>query len=62
MENRNAKTPDVDLMESALKHYNEASSTIHHFDSGVPRAIKFYYRNKSKWYVKLMIKLNLLTF
>lgn len=37
-----AKTPIEDLRASALKHYEEASSAIHHWSSFVDRAIKVY--------------------
>ena len=40
------QTPLEDLRESDLKHYNEASTAIHHWSSGVPTAINFYYNYK----------------
>lgn len=36
------KTPLEDLRQSALKHYEEASSAIHHWSSFVEAAIKAY--------------------
>jgi len=41
--NRPCITPLEDLRNSDLKHYEEASTKIHHWSSGVPRAINFYY-------------------
>lgn len=43
MENEPKQTPKEDLMNSALKHYEEASTAIHHYFSDVPKAIKQYY-------------------
>jgi hypothetical protein len=37
------KTPSEDLRQSDLKHYDELSTECHHWSSGVPRAINFYY-------------------
>jgi hypothetical protein len=37
------KTPSEDLRQSDLKHYGELSTECHHWSSGVPRAINFYY-------------------
>ena len=42
-EERTCKTPLSDLREEALKHYEEAASSIHCYRSDVPRAIEFYY-------------------
>lgn len=39
-------TPFTDLMESALKDYDEASRAVCHFNSDIPKAIKFYYEHK----------------
>lgn len=39
-------TPLEDLKNSALKHYQEASISIHHWNSDIPKAIKFYYNYK----------------
>ena len=41
------KTPLEDLRQDNLKHYEEASTKIHHWSSGVPRAINFYYDYKT---------------
>jgi hypothetical protein len=41
------QTPKKDLMNSALEHYEEASSAIHHHMSDIPKAIKEYYRKAS---------------
>lgn len=38
------QTPLSDLEKSALKHYDEASTSIHHWNSDIPNAIKFYYK------------------
>jgi len=46
MENRACQTPLEDLRERDLKHYDDASTSIHHWSSGVPRAINFYYDYK----------------
>ncbi len=37
------QTPIADLRNSDLNHYEEASSSIHHWSSGVPKAINFHY-------------------
>jgi hypothetical protein len=47
MEVRTYKTPLEDLRNSDLEHYEEASTKIHHWSSGIPRAINFYYDYKS---------------
>jgi len=51
MENRTCNTPLEDLREDALKHYDEAATSIHHHSSGVPQAINFYwnYKQMSFW-------------
>ncbi len=36
-----------DLRKSDLGHYDELSTKCHHWSSGVPRAINFYYDYKS---------------
>lgn len=41
-EEQTAKTPLEDLRAGALKHYEEASSAIHHWSSFVENAIKAY--------------------
>ena len=38
------QTPLSDLERSALEHYEEASNAIYHWNSDIPRAIKFYYK------------------
>ena len=43
MENKAKETPKEDLMNDALKHYEEASSSIHHYNSDIPKAIRAYY-------------------
>jgi hypothetical protein len=40
------KTPLEDIRQSDLKHYDELSTKYHHWSSGVPRAINFYYDYK----------------
>ena len=35
-------------MKRALKHYEEASNAIHHFNSDIPKAIKAYYGQRSE--------------
>ena len=37
------KTPKQDLMNAALKHYEEAANAIHHWNSDIPKAIRLYY-------------------
>lgn len=37
------QTPKEDLMNAALQHYEEASSAIHHYNSDIPKAIRYYY-------------------
>lgn len=37
------ETPRKDLMNEALKHYEEAANAIHHFNSDIPKAIRLYY-------------------
>jgi len=49
---RNAcQTPLEDLRNMHLKHYDEASTAIHHWSNGVPKAINFYfdYKQLSFW-------------
>jgi len=48
---RTYKTPIDDLRLDNLKHYEEASESIHHWSSGLPRAINFYYDycKMSRW-------------
>lgn len=36
------KTPIEDLVNDALEHYEEASSKIHHWNSLIPKALRFY--------------------
>jgi hypothetical protein len=40
------ETPKEDLMNHALKHYEEISSKAVHSLSDIPKAIKFYYEMK----------------
>ena len=40
------KTPKQDLMNAALKHYEEAANAIHHWNSDIPKAIKAYYSER----------------
>jgi hypothetical protein len=40
------QTPLEELRQSDLKHYDELSTQCHHWSSGVPRAINFYYDYK----------------
>ena len=42
MNNGTAKVPFEELRQEALKHYEEASSAIHHWSSFVDKAIKAY--------------------
>ena len=44
--NVSKQTPLSDLEKSALEHYEEASTAIHHYNSDIPKAIKFYYKWK----------------
>ena len=37
------ETPREDLMNDALRHYEEASNAIHHWHSDIPAAIRAYY-------------------
>jgi hypothetical protein len=41
------QTPLSDLEKNALEHYEEASTAMHHWNSDIPKAIKFYYKWKS---------------
>lgn len=43
MDNKPMQTPKEDLMKSALAHYEEASSAVHHHNSDIPKAIRAYY-------------------
>lgn len=43
MKARANKTPNEDLMNEALKHYEEAAFAIHHWNSDIPKAIRAYY-------------------
>tara|TARA_R110000803_G_scaffold131141_7_gene198442 strand:- start:49 stop:258 length:210 start_codon:yes stop_codon:yes gene_type:complete len=57
--NRTCKTPLEDLRKSDLEHYDKASTKIHHWSSGVPRAINFYfdYKQMNFWSkIKLAFK------
>jgi hypothetical protein len=37
-----------DLRDRALKHYDEASSSIHHWNSSIPQAIRYYFDERPK--------------
>lgn len=41
------QTPRKDLMESALRHYAEASLSISIWDSSIPQAIRQYYAEEA---------------
>ena len=51
-EERTCKTPLNDLREEALKHYEEAASSIHCYRSDVPRAIEYYYQQRELQEIK----------
>ena len=42
---RLCKTPLKELCEQALKHYEEISTKAMHWNSLIPKAIKFYQEN-----------------
>ena len=44
---KSCKTPNEDLMNEALRHYEEAANAIHHFNSDIPKAIKAYFIQRS---------------
>ena len=46
IEEKAYKTPNEDLRKEALKHYDKASSSIHHYSSVIPQSINFYFDNK----------------
>jgi len=48
MEHQAYQTPKEDLMNSALKHYEEACTSIHHWNSDIPKAIRHYYMGDQK--------------
>ena len=48
MEQQACQTPKKDLMNSALEHYEEASTAIHHWNSDIPKAIRHYYLGDQK--------------
>ncbi len=52
---RAMKTPLDELRKSDLEHYDEASTKIHHWSNGVPRAINFYYDYKQKNLLKRLL-------
>jgi len=65
MEERACQTPKEDLMNSALDHYDEASTAIHYWSSDIPKAIRHYYMcdqklNKVGWF-SFGISIGLLT-
>jgi hypothetical protein len=47
MKNNSKQTPIDDLRNSALSDYEESSSSIHHFNSVIPKAINFYFDHLS---------------
>jgi len=58
-DDRTYQTPLEDLRHDALNHYDEASSKLHHWQSGIPIAINFYwdYKQMTFWQkLKLIIK------
>ena len=56
-ENKTKQTPLKDLRESDLELYDRGASAIHHYSSGIPKAINFYYDYKqlSNWRKFLLI-------
>ena len=46
IDDRPCRTSNEDLMNRALKNYEEASRVAHHWDSNIPKAIKFYFKHK----------------
>ena len=59
-ENQAYQTPIEDLRKGDLNHYEEASSSIHCWRSGVPKSINFYfdYLQMSRWdRIKLAFKI-----
>jgi len=42
------KTPKEDLMNSALLDYEDASHSVHHWNSSIPKAIRHYYMGDQK--------------
>lgn len=51
MEERAYQTPLEDLRKDALSHYEDASTKVHRWQSGIPNAINFYwgYKQMSLW-------------
>jgi hypothetical protein len=47
MENKCYQSTNEDLRKSDLEHYENLSTECHHWSSGIPRAINFYYDYKS---------------
>ena len=47
MENKCYQATNEDLRKSDLEHYEKLSTECHHWSSGIPRAINFYYDYKS---------------
>ena len=39
------KTPIEDLVDNALKDYEEASKKVHHWNSIIPKSLNFYKNN-----------------
>ena len=42
-ENKPMQTPIEDLRNDALKHYEEASTSVHNWSSSIPKSINFYF-------------------
>ena len=59
MENKCYQATNEDLRKSDLEHYEKLATECHHWASGIPRAINFYYDYKSMsiWEkIKLLFK------
>lgn len=48
MEKTTNNTSNKELMESALKHYDEVSSKAHCWLNSIPKAIKHYFSTKTR--------------
>ena len=59
-EEQSCETPLDDLMESDLKHYEEASSAIHCWSNQIPQAINFWYKGKLELEIQNDRMMNLL--
>jgi len=49
---RTCQTPLEDLRQDALKHYDEASTKLHCWQNGIPRAINFYWDYKQMSFIQ----------